>query len=117
MELPTTSASTQRAAIVKDLRQHGSITTIYAREVLGIMAPAPRILELRAEGFLIVTHWTTSKDITGTKHREAKYVLMSEPNRKTQTTSVETKGMGFPMNKTDDTARLNKSQTELNIGV
>jgi len=36
--------------------------------------------------------------------------------QKIQTTSVETKGMGFQMYKADDTASVNKSQTELNNG-
>lgn len=72
-----TTASNQRKAIIEYLRKEGHLTTIYAREVLGIMHPAARVLELRKDDFPIVTHWTTSQDMAGTKHREAKYVLMA----------------------------------------
>lgn len=41
------SASSQRARLLEALQRLGSITTIEARKHLDILAPAPRILELR----------------------------------------------------------------------
>jgi len=76
------SRAGQRLAILKYLQEHGSITTLQAREELGIMSPASRVLELREQDHRIITHWTTSEDRTGTKHREAKYVLFNRENRK-----------------------------------
>ena len=71
------TASSQRNSISKHLDEKGSLTTLYARERLGIMSPAARVLELRKNGHKIITHWTTSEDMAGTKHREAKYVLLA----------------------------------------
>jgi helix-turn-helix protein len=69
------TASNQRKAIYQHLIQEGHLTTLYAREQLGIMSPAARIFELRRNGHMIDTYWTTTVDITGTKHREAAYIL------------------------------------------
>lgn len=68
----------QCLAILKYFNEHDSLTTLQARDELGIMSPASRVLELREQGHRIITHWTTSEDRTGTKHREAKYVLFNQ---------------------------------------
>lgn len=53
------------------------LTTIELREDYNVMAPAPRIFELRHEfGYNIVTHWDTSENAQGHKHRNARYVLL-----------------------------------------
>ena len=78
-----TTASSQRKAILDYLRKVGHLTTLYGRETLGIMSPAARVFELRKDGFPIVTHWITSQDMAGTKHRDAKYVLMTGGNTET----------------------------------
>ncbi len=52
------------------------LTTIQARTELDIMHPASRILELRAQGHNIVTHWEIIHTSKG-KHRIAKYVLFA----------------------------------------
>lgn len=88
------SRAGQRLAILKYLQEHGSLTTLQARDELGIMSPASRVLELREQGHRIITHWTTSEDRTGTKHREAKYVLFNR-DKKAPTTSDQTNGKGF----------------------
>lgn len=54
------------------------ITTIQARDELNVMHPAARIQELRESGIRIETIWTTSINTQGKKHRNARYVLMSE---------------------------------------
>jgi hypothetical protein len=77
------TVSSQRRAILDYLRKEGHLTTLYGRETLGIMSPAARVLELRKDGFPIVTHWTTSQDMAGKRHREAMYVLMSDGSTKT----------------------------------
>ncbi|MCD2449725.1 helix-turn-helix domain-containing protein [Methylicorpusculum oleiharenae] len=66
----STDAASQRQRLLEWLRQR-PITTIQARQRLDIMSPAPRILELRQQGFNIVTHWTTENN-----HRIAMYVLL-----------------------------------------
>lgn len=71
------STAGQRQAILKWLQEQGPLTTIQARDELGIMSPAARVMELREQGHPIITNWTTTIDRTGTKHREAKYVLFS----------------------------------------
>jgi len=81
MNIPNTTASSQRTAILKHLQLHGSLTTLYAREQLGIMSPAARILELRKKDYPIVTHRTITEDTAGTKHREAKYVLFNNTKK------------------------------------
>lgn len=82
MKRPDISRASQRAAILNYLQSNGSITTIYAREMLGIMSPAARVLELRGQGHRIVTHWTKTTDNAGTKHRQAKYILSNETIKK-----------------------------------
>lgn len=75
------SASAQRAMLLAALRSLGptGVTTIEAREQLDVMQPAPRIFELRHWFDLnILTIWTTSINAQGKKHRNARYVLMSE---------------------------------------
>lgn len=70
-----TAASRQRQVILKHLQQGNRLTTIYAREVLGIMHPAARVMELRKRGHNIVTNRLTEEDVTGRPHRVAEYVL------------------------------------------
>jgi hypothetical protein len=40
------------------------------------MSPAPRVHELKKQGYNIVTEWTVFEDSQG-KHRIAKYVLLA----------------------------------------
>ena len=70
------SAHNQRLKLLDWLFEHGSISTSEARENLDIMSPAPRIMELKRAGYLIVTvmdNWTSPH---GINHRRiARYVL------------------------------------------
>ena len=53
------------------------VSTIYAREMLGIMAPAPRVYELRNEqGHNIQTFWRIEPTADGKLHRVAQYILL-----------------------------------------
>lgn len=71
------SRAMQRAALLKWLQTHQRITTLQARNELGIMHPAGRIQELRAAGNNIDTCWQWEADATGKEHKQALYVLLS----------------------------------------
>jgi hypothetical protein len=71
------STSAQRIRLLAALRKH-PVSTIHAREELDIMAPAPRVFELRHNrGFNILTNWKTEPTACGKNHRVAEYVLLS----------------------------------------
>lgn len=67
------SATRQRARLEAHFRSHGSISTLEARNVLGILHPAARVQELRESGHRISTVWTRQTDTTGRQHRVARY--------------------------------------------
>lgn len=73
------SAHNQRLKLLDYLFEHNSITTSEAREKLDIMSPAPRILELKANGYLIKTlpaEWISEH---GINHKGvARYVLIQK---------------------------------------
>lgn len=70
------TASNDRKVILKHLVEYVRLTTLQAREELGVMSPAPRILELRRMGYNIITYRQYKRDITGRNHYQAEYVLM-----------------------------------------
>ncbi|KZY61353.1 MULTISPECIES: helix-turn-helix domain-containing protein [unclassified Oleiphilus] len=74
------STSAQRTRLLNALKERSNegVTTIYAREQLDIMSPAPRIMELREMDWDIRTVWTTEENSRGYKHRNARYVLVNE---------------------------------------
>lgn len=67
----------QQKEILDYLEQGKKLTTIYAREVMGIMHPGGRVLELRKQGYNIVTHRRPGADVAGSNHSVAEYVLMT----------------------------------------
>jgi len=71
------TASNDRKALLNHLIEYVRITTLQAREELGVMSPAPRIFELRGLGYNIITHRRYERDITGRNHYQAEYVLMA----------------------------------------
>ena len=75
------STNNQRAKLLDYLQEHGSITTAQARELLDVMSPAPRILELRRYGYLINTVSDSWISDHGINHKGiARYVLaQSQP--------------------------------------
>lgn len=54
------------------------VNTLGFREV-GIMCPANRVFELRAQGFEIRTDWVLPPDATNPRRKIANYVLVSSP--------------------------------------
>lgn len=71
----STNTASQRQRLLAWLLTN-PITTLQARKELDIMHPSQRILELKALGHNIVTHWTTDSTGKG-KHRVACYVLLA----------------------------------------
>lgn len=65
----------QRAALLAALRK-GPVTTVHAREVLGISHPAGRLHELRRRGLRINTVRGRAIDAQGRPHVSAVYVLV-----------------------------------------
>lgn len=71
----SSSLTAQRARLLKRLEE-APVTTIQARHQLDILAPAPRVYELRHNyGYNIVTYWQTQQTPEGHSHRVASYVL------------------------------------------
>lgn len=73
------SISSQRATILAFLQKGRAVTTLYARNILGICHPGMRICELRQAGHDIETIWVNETDAAGVLHRVGKYIL--KPNR------------------------------------
>ncbi len=71
------SPKSQCIRLLRALQKH-PVSTIHAREELDIMAPAPRVFELRHnQGLNIFTHWKTEPTDRGKNHRVAEYVLLA----------------------------------------
>lgn len=70
-----TAKARQRAVLFTELLK-GKVSTVHAREVLGIMSPAARIMELRRQGHAIITRVGHVVDAAGLSHRSAIYELV-----------------------------------------
>jgi Helix-turn-helix domain len=66
------SAHTQCTRLLNYLIRNHVVSTTECRNNLDIISPAPRIFELREQGFRIATHWTRDER----NHRVANYVLI-----------------------------------------
>ena len=72
-----TSTLAQRQKILNYLIKNGSINTLFARDRLNIMAPAPRIKELREQGHNIFTDRIVINDRESRSHSKvALYILL-----------------------------------------
>lgn len=69
-----TTKARQRDAILVALKL-APLSTLDARDLLGIASPAPRIFELRKAGLKIATRRHQCFDAAGRSHRFALYVL------------------------------------------
>lgn len=75
--LDNTNLAAQRERLLRAL-SIAPVSTIEARNLLNILAPAPRVHELRHDqGFNIVTNWITTINSEGYEHRVAEYVLLA----------------------------------------
>lgn len=73
------SIHAQRQRLLNGLIEAGEagLTTIQLREQYDIMAPAPRVYELRhQQGHNIATAWNYEANAQGNRHRNARYILM-----------------------------------------
>ncbi|WP_083370307.1 helix-turn-helix domain-containing protein [Chromobacterium sphagni] len=76
------ATAAQRQRMLEALRS-GPVSTFDARARLNILAPAPRVKELRESGFVILTKRESLPDERGIVHPGiARYVLISEPPAK-----------------------------------
>lgn len=77
--LKDNSKATQRRTILKVLRERSASTFDFRQ--MGIVSPAPRIKELREQGYQIETTRIRSLDHTGQPHGGvALYRLINEPD-------------------------------------
>jgi hypothetical protein len=79
------TAAEQRARVLHYLQTNRSISTLEARHVIDVMHPAARVMELRKLGSDIQTVWAHETNPEGYVHRIARYVLMSEVSKVTNT--------------------------------
>ena len=66
--------SAQCAALLHTLKQH-PVSTVWAREHLGISSPASRAYDLKRRGHQIVTTRSKAQDAQGRSHTTAIYTL------------------------------------------
>lgn len=75
---PFERAPRQQFRLLRYLREHGSVSTLEARNRLHIMHPAARVLELRRQGYGIVTTWDVLRSADGAEHRIGRYLLQGQ---------------------------------------
>lgn len=73
----TDTTNAQRKRILDFLGKNGPLSTLKARQELNVMHPAARVMELRRQGFNIVTNWRIDYTDRGKPHRVAEYVLFN----------------------------------------
>jgi len=76
-EFINNTLAAQRARLI-DLLKIAPRTTTELRNQHSIMSPAPRVLELRKQGYNIVLEWVVQYDTAGVKHRAGRYRLIVE---------------------------------------
>ena len=72
------SVSTQRKRILSYLVKNHRLSTIEARDKMGILHPCGRIMELRKKGYRIDTTWINEPDANGVTHRVGLYVYQGK---------------------------------------
>ncbi|MGR3806943.1 Helix-turn-helix domain-containing protein [Pasteurella testudinis DSM 23072] len=78
-----TNTHNQRLFILARLRESPH-STLELRD-LGICSPAPRILELKEQGYRITTHFRKEYDSAGVKHRIGVYTLRADIEKQNKT--------------------------------
>lgn len=69
------STNNQRLEILNWLKKNKSLSTFEARTKLGIVHPAGRVLELKRQGYRIITYFSIEFDALNKPHRIARYFL------------------------------------------
>lgn len=67
------SVLTQKKRLIERFNDNPRLSTIEARDKMGILHPCGRIKELRARGYQIETHWIKEADANGVLHRVGLY--------------------------------------------
>ena len=69
------SAASQRARLLEYFFKCPRLTTMQARDNLGILHPCGRVMELRRLGYKIDTFWVDAFDNNGVNHRVGMYIF------------------------------------------
>ena len=72
---PGAGTKARQQRLIFDALKSGPLTTVAAREQLGVLHPSGRIAEIKKRGYLIDTQSCTEFDALGRPHRVAAYVL------------------------------------------
>ena len=73
--LYSNSTSSQRARILEYFSKCPRLSTMKARDELGVLHPCGRVLELRRLGYRIDTLWVRESDNNGVPHRVGLYIF------------------------------------------
>lgn len=72
---PDNTAEHQRARLLDAMRLFAGVTTLEATRFLDIIDPRARVVELRKEGYRIVTSWVSQPSECGRPHNVGLYTL------------------------------------------
>ncbi|MFM0309650.1 helix-turn-helix domain-containing protein [Paraburkholderia sp. RL17-383-BIF-A] len=72
---PANTAEHQRARLLEAMRLCAGITTLEATRYLDVIDPRARVVELRKEGYRIVTSWVCQPSECGRPHNVGLYTL------------------------------------------
>lgn len=72
---PSISTKAKQQAAILAALMNGPLSTVTAREMLGILHPAGRVMELKRLGYDIQTRKVTLHDSEGRAHSCAEYAL------------------------------------------
>jgi hypothetical protein len=72
---PDNTAEHQRARLLEAMRLCAGITTLEATRFLDIIDPRARVVELRKEGYRIITSWVSQLSECGRLHNVGLYTL------------------------------------------
>ncbi|MCE4543040.1 MULTISPECIES: helix-turn-helix domain-containing protein [unclassified Caballeronia] len=77
---PDNTAEHQRGRLLDAMRLFTGITTLEATRFLDIIDPRARVVELRKEGYSIVTSWVSQPSECGRLHNVGLYTLACNEN-------------------------------------
>jgi hypothetical protein len=75
---PDNTAEHQRARLLEAMRLCAGITTLEATRYLDVIDPRARVVELRKEGYRIVTSWVCQPSECGRLHSVGLYTLAGD---------------------------------------
>jgi hypothetical protein len=77
---PDNTAEHQRGRLLDAMRLFAGITTLEATRFLDVIDPRARVVELRKEGYRIVTSWVSQPSECGRPHNVGLYTLAANPS-------------------------------------